>query len=461
MKTSIQAVMTFTAALLAMLMNGCTISPPGEARLRTMARMEGHQFNPAKGTSADQPLPLSPNSSQLVAYALVRSPTVQAAYWKLREAIEAIPQAGTEMTTPMLSGDLGLNSGSFSAANSSIGLANMGSSDIRWPSKPAADAKIALEKARKAQWLFREAEFQLQRRVLVAWYQLTATRQLVQNARHRLATYISLAHYQQEQIRVGDGSATGYLNLQSECTGIRIKLIQMRHLAAIQLTNLNLLLNRRPDCRITTPARMPIGNLTMVPVSRLVRLAVERNPNLRALHFTRRAREIAISRAKMEYIPNFDLGAMTSLDGTMQNLTGAIMFPMVRFKAINAAIKQDRYRLFRAAAQRHQARNDVINQLVADALSLRSDAEQLKYIRDSLIPRLRDMRRFSSEIISQSRHGIRASLMATDSILNARDLEWALRLDLAVRQADITAIIALPEYSANAIVHRASASENR
>jgi outer membrane protein TolC len=392
----------------------------------------------------DRPLPPGPNATELVSYALRHSPVVEAAYWKFRAAIEAIPQAGTEMTTPMLSGNLALNNGAVSAANSSIGIANMGSSDIRWPAKPAADAKIALENARNAQWRFREAQFDLRRQVLQAWYGLITARALLRNARFQLAAERALEQDQRQHIEFATGAATGYLSAQNAVTRLKITIAQLHRSAASRLANLNLLLNRTPHRGIRTPSSLAFTNGRIPSTAQLIEMAMKHNPNLQALHFTRQSQQITIERATMQYIPNFDLGAMSSLDGAMQNLTGAVMFPVVRYRAINAAIRQAEFGLFRTTSRTHQSRNQVVARLTDDTIAMHSDARQLAYIRKELLPRLHDLRHFSSIALSQESGGLTAYLLATLSILHTRQLELSLQLDFANRQADIDALTAQP-----------------
>ncbi len=443
-KSACKLFITLPAIGSLLVLGACTISPTGEAHLRADAQKEGRAYQIDQHHVPDRPLPRKPNAVQLVSYALRRSPAVEAAYWKFKAAIEAIPQAGTEMTTPMLSGKLALNNGAASAANSTIGIANMGSSDIRWPTKPAADAKIALENARNAQWRFREAQFDLRRQVLQAWYGLITARALLRNSQQQLSAEHAMSQDQRQRLESAAGSATGYLRLQNRMTRIGINISQLERLVAARQVNLNILLNRSPHRNILTPSSLAFTNGRIPSPDRLIERALEHNPNLRALHFTRRKEQIAIDRAKMQYLPNFDLGAISSLDGAMQNLTGAIMFPVVRYRAINAAIKQAQYGLFRTASQTHQSRNQVVARLTDDTIAMHSDARQLAYIRKELLPRLHDLRHFSSIALSQESGGLTADLLATLSILHARELELTLQLDFADRQADIDAITAQP-----------------
>ena len=285
-KSTGKLVMMLPILGLLLMLGACTISPKGETRLRTEAQKEGRIYNFGSHRINDRPLPLQPDAADLVAYALRHSPKVEAAYWKFRAAIENIPQAGSEMTTPMLSGNLGLQNGTVSAANSSIGIANMGSSDIRWPSKPAAEAKIALENARNAQSRFREAQLILRRQVLTAWYGLITTRELSRDARQKMSVERALKQDQQLHIESASGSASGYLSVQNAMTNLRIKLAQLERMAAAQQVKLNLLLNRAPHRSILTPSNLALTNWRIPSLAQIIKLALEHNPTLRALHFT-------------------------------------------------------------------------------------------------------------------------------------------------------------------------------
>ncbi len=430
--------------LMTLTIGGCTMHPRGEGRLRAAAAREGQIYKLAAAQHTPPPLPISPTPRELVTYALINSPAVESAYWRWRAAIEVIPQAGTEMTTPMLSGNLGLVNGSYSGANSSVGIANMGSSDIRWPSKPAADAKIALEKARAAEWQFRERQFALREAVLTAWNRLIAARAVLALARRQKNLDVSLVNLAQTRLTTGGQSSSGYLETLNAVTLLKLHIAALRRELPRREIAINNLLNRSPMKTILAPAAFPAIAPQRWTMAHLIRLAARRNPQLHEFAWTRRANKIQIQRAMMQYIPNFDLGAVTSLDGITQNFEGAVMFPIVRYQAINAAIREARFNLRRTESRMQQTKTELASRLAIDLVMLQSDRVQLAFFSGRLLPRIRQMEHFSRVSMMQGSGGLISNLMAQKTVLKLREMELDLRVDQADRLADIETIVARP-----------------
>ncbi len=438
--------LAFTLALALtslLLVAGCTMTPAGENSLRRQAITTGKPFEKPYVKRHIPPLAPNVTPSQMVRYALLNNPDVEAAYWKFRAAIENIPQAGTESTTPMLSGVGGIQNGSFSAANSSLGIANMGSAPIQWPSKPLASAKIALQKARAAEWTFRRSQFSLRRSVLDAWYSYARTAVLLNLAKRDLKLSVELQMIASANVQIGKDPAE-LLAAQNRITVLRTRIIALQQELPQKLAMINRWLGRKPDAPLDIPAHLPKVQELRISDSRILAIAARRNPALAELRRLSAGEKISIYRAKLQYVPNFNLGASFSLDGIMQNLSGAIMFPIVRYQAINASIRQARYRL-RDVYSRERATYDLISQrLIVDLLALKSDREQLHLLNYSLLPRIREIAAFSAANFEQGGASISGQVQARRLDLNVQRMVADLQTDALDRIADIDAIIAVP-----------------
>lgn len=460
MRRFVQFVFTCGGGGLLMILSGCTMTPHGTASLKAAARKDGDIYR-AIGPIRSAPLPHHPTASELVTYALMHSPTVEADYWQFRAAIERIPQAGTEMTTPMLSGDLALLNGTASAANSTVGIANMGSSDIRWPSKPAADAKIALDRARAAQSRLRAAQYRLRRQVLTAWYRLIYTRDLLRDIHSQITNDRMAINAVREEVVNDRTPADMPVGQGIQLTRLKLKRIELRRLAASETAQLNSLLNRPVHKTIHTPPHLPAIQRPLPSYATLLRMAVRHNPELRRQHWLRHTGESAVSRAEMQFIPNFDLGAMTSLDGAMQNLQGAVMFPIVRYRAIDASVRQAQFDVLNSEEGILSMRNDLARRLATDLIAIRSDAKQLTVIKSRLLPRLQEMKHFADVKIEQNGIGLTSELKASNSIIRIHELQLSLQLDRLIRNADIDAVTAVPVASVHQPVPRPGASSGK
>jgi outer membrane protein TolC len=354
----------------------------------------------------------------------------------------------------MLSGNLALLNGTASAANSTVGIANMGSSDIRWPSKPAADAKIALDRARAAQSRLRAAQYRLRRRVLTAWYRLIYTRELLRDIHSRITNDRMAMNAVREEVVNDSTSADMPVGLSIRLIRLKLKRIELRRLAVSEAAHLNSLLNRPVHKTILTPPHLPAIERLLPSYAALLRMEVRHNHELRRQHWLRYAGETAVSRAKMQFIPNFDLGAMTSLDGAMQNLQGAVMFPIVRYRAIAASVRQAQFDVLKSEEGILSMRNDVARRLATDLIAIRSDQKQLGLIQSQLLPRLREMEQFADAKMEQNGVGLRTDLKASNSIIRIQELQLSLQLDRLIRDADIDAIAAVPVESAHQPVPR-------
>lgn len=423
---------------------GCTMMPRGAGALNRLAREEGAAYRAPAATQNIPALPKKPDVDELVCYALIRSPQVEAAYWRFRAALEKIPQAGTQMTTPMLSGGAQLANGSAGAGSFSLGIANMGSSDIRWPTKPAADAKIAFQRARAAGQRFRNAQFLLRQEVLTAWYRLIAVRRLIRQVQMQIAAYKALAQIAVVRMTTGRGTAVRSINTLTGITRLKLKISALRQEATSDLIHLNLLLNRQPHIPILTPAHLPTISDHLPALTTIIRQALRRNPGLRERRRLLLAAQTAVQRAKMQYIPNFDLGATSSLDGVMQNLSAAITFPVVRYRAIHASIRQAVFDAFQAESRMSGNRNQLEQRLAVDLATMRSDRQQVALIDGRLLPRLRQMENFSSISVEQGGNGLTSGLKYGLIAIEVHQLRVGLKLDWLIRMADIETAVAAP-----------------
>ena len=424
-------------------MTGCTMHPAGETQLRRTALRAGKFFAKPYHQRQLPPLPIAATPRQLVAYALVDNTGVQQAYWKWRSAIEQIPQAGTEPTTVMLNAGTLLTNGAASLANSTIGASNMGSSDIRWPSKMSVQAKRALRNALAAGWKYQSARFALRRDVLTAWYRYVRTTLLLRLTQRQLQVVNSAVLLRQAAISTG-GSTVNWLSDQNSVDTLRAGISALRAKLPQLLARLNALLGRPAGAPLIPPAALPPLHLLKLTDNQLLRLAVQRNPDLRALRELQKAGHLTIQRAKMQYIPNFDLGLSTSLDGTVQNLTGAMVMPIFQYQSINASIAQARsdLRATNVALRGKQVNLDAA--LTIDLTALHNDQSRQRIFSRQILPRVGMIASLARTDYQQGTTGIQGQIQAQQMELEIQGTMLDLQTDALERMADLDAIVAMP-----------------
>ena len=426
------------------LLSGCTVVPKGENQLRRAAAIAGKPFAKPYAQRHLPALPVNATGRELVQYAVLNNPEVEKAYWKWRAAIEQIPQAGTQLTTLMLNAGTTLQNGQASLANTILGAGNMTSADIRWPSKLSADAKAALQTARAAGWQYREQIFIVRKKVLAAWYHYAQDSVVLRLTESQQALLKSISALDKAGISTGGRQSGQWLAARDSIDRLRAEIIALRNGLPRDLAALNAVLGRDAD----SPLAPPQAIATVVPPSlsnhALLMLALRRNADIRGLDRFVSADRISIQRAKMQYIPNFDLGVSSSLDGTAQGFTSALAVPVFRYKAINASIAQARDRLRGQQAALRSANINLAARLLIDLLALRNDRQQLALFAGRIVPRLQLINALASRDFQQGAATVQDQLKSLQELLVVEQTIAQLQTDQNIRIADIDAIIAAP-----------------
>ena len=443
-----RATLSHLAAVLllgsAVFFTGCTVTPKGENALRRAAVMAGKPFEKPYAQRHLPPLPLNARSRQLVRYALLNSPEVEKAYWQWRAAIEQIPQAGTQATTLMLNAGTTLQNGQASLANTILGAGNMTSSDIRWPSKLTTQARAALESARAAGWRYRAAIFAIRRAVLAAWYRYARTAALLRLNERRRQLLTTIAALSRAGISTGGRPARQWLVGRNAVDELDAQIIALQHQLPRDLAEVNAVLGRPAAAPMNPPPAVPALPLSRFGPKQLWLLAAHRNPQLRGLARDVSANRFDIRRAQQQYIPNFDLGLTSSLDGTAQSFSGALVIPVLRYKAINAAIAQARDQLRATQAAWRGTHVSLAAQLLVDIIAIHNDRRQIEIFHNAILPRLKIIAALARADFQQGNGGIDRQIQAQVEISAIRQTIVDLQADLDTRIADMDAIIAAP-----------------
>ena len=430
--------------VMALLLAGCTIHPPGEQHERQSALRAGKPFTQAAEERQVPPLPQNPTADDLVRRALLASAELEQRYWEWRSAIEQIPQDGTQPTNLALFGSTSVTRGRLSTDTSTLSLGNDPMADILLPFKLSAGARRALENARAAGLRFRKTQFDLRGKVLSAYADYALLAELIRLEQSNAELLKTTVMVVEARNRAGTGGQQDLLKSRNELDLARNDIANMQAQLPVQRAALNALLNRPADAPILVPDRMPDRRPVIKDDGQVLKLVADRNPELAALAREIAARRQSLALARLQYLPDLSLTVGTDLAGIAQSLAGMVTVPLLRYQAIDAAVAQAEANLRATDAMRRQTRNDLAAQVVLDLNTIRDADRQLDLFEHTVFPRARQVVTVSRSAYEAGQSSLLDLLDAQRSLITIRRLVAKLRATREQRLDDLEVITARP-----------------
>ncbi len=384
-------VLTIALLLLASILSGCTIHPPGEKQERDAAARLGKPFEKQVKDRDIPPLPENPTPEQLVQFALLNNADLEQKYWGWRAAIEQIPQDGTQSTNLNIAAGTTITKGHASWGASTVTLGNDPMTDIKWPGKLDLAAKQSLEAARAAGRRFVNAKYALRGKVLGAYYDFALDAQLLRLEQANAQLLDVVASTTAARNRAGSMGQQDVLKARNQLDLSRNDIANLQSQLMIQQAALNSLMDRPPQASPAMPMEQPPPRAIAYTDAQLLALAAKHNPELAALADEIAARQDGIRLAQLQYFPDFNLSVGTDLEGMAQSLLGQATVPLFRYEAINASVAQAQANLRGSQAMLRQSGNDLASQVVADIVALRDQDRQLDLFGQTILPRARQV----------------------------------------------------------------------
>ena len=378
-----------TAALLLVVVSGCTVHPDGERQERQAAEVQGVPYHEPADQRTLPVLPDDPTPDELVRYALLASPELEQHYWEWRSAIEQVPQDGTEPTNLVVYAGVPVTRGSTAFNRTTVTVANDPMADIVWPSKLSAAANRALDNARAAGFRFQQAKYDLRQRVLNADYDYALAAELLRLQQADVDLLRTTALVTEAGLESGKSSQPAALKARDEVdlatdevTAGQARLTELR-------AALNAVLGRDPTTALSPPSKLPDDRPLNCSRERLQRLVDERSPVLAALDAEGRGRAEGKRLAELQYLSDFSLSGSTDLGGVSQMLMAMVTVPILKYQSINAAIAQAEANVRTTDATRRQTRLDLRSRIASDVASVREADRELDLLEQSALPRVR------------------------------------------------------------------------
>jgi outer membrane protein TolC len=315
--------------------------------------------------------------------------------------------------------------------------------DIVWPQKLSVAARRALQNAHATGWRFQKAKFDLRDKVLGAYYDYVLAAESIRLEQANAQLLQTTLAVVDARNRVGAAGQQDSLKARTELDLSRNELSSMRSQLPTLRATLNALLNRDVGSSLPLSPQLPPARTIRTSDEQLLALAAKQNPELAALASEIQGKNEGIQLARLQYLPDFSLGAGTDLAGLTQTLAGMVTVPLFRYEAIDAAIAQAEDNLKSAEEMRSQTRNDLNAQLILDISALRDADRQLGLFEHTILPRAQQEVALSRSAYEAAQATLLDLLDSQRRLISLQRLVVNLRITREKRLVDAEAIAAV------------------
>jgi outer membrane protein TolC len=414
----------------ALLLAGCKgIPAPGEKQARRNVKTVERQF-----PTNDAALPkLSADSSlsNFVAFALLNSPTVKAAFYDWSASVEDIT-IQRSLPDPQLT---------FQADIANIVMSVMPGfmQEFPGPGKLKARARVAIAESRGKYFAFESASLQTAFNLKRAYYQLGLVEEQIRLKHEMLSLLENQERVFRAQNATGASSLPELLRVQSDADRARNEIADLEDSRGSLLQNFKAALGLAPeqaDPPVPLHFEMSVG---IVDADELQRFAFKHNPQLAEMGAEVRATEAGIAMAYKQRVPDFSLGLMADVKAspTVFRPLAGMTLPIWRDK-IAAEIAQAKANELAAKSRLKSAQIELAVNFAEKSFAYRQTSRNMALIENQLIPR-------ANQSLEIARAGYRAAMMDFSALTEVE--REVLDLQLAAAEARTAREIALADLS--------------
>jgi outer membrane protein TolC len=419
------------AALSVLVLTGCRgIPASGEKQARHDLGTVAGQYRPGNSRPALPELTPDSSLSNFLAYALLNSPTVEAAFYDWSASVENITVTRS-LPDPQLTFQAYIQD---TITSLMPGLFQ----GIPGPGKLKARTRVATAESQGKYFAFESAVLQAAFNLKRAYYQLGLLEEQLRVKQATLALLENQEHVLRAQNEAGTATLSDVLHVQSERDRIQTGFANLESSRRLLLENFKAALGltpQQPDP--PTPAHFEIGGENP-DADELLRAAFERNPQLKAMEADLRATEAGIAVAYKERVPDFNAGLSADVYAPPFYWPQVGMtLPIWRDK-LAAEIAQARANELAAKSRLKAAQIDLAVRFAEKSFAYRETSRNLVLIENDLLPKAR-------QSLETVRAGYRANTMDFSSLTDAERTLLDLQLEAAEARTDHE--IALAELS--------------
>jgi outer membrane protein, heavy metal efflux system len=367
----------------ALVFTGCRgIPAPGERQARQNFGAVASQYRPGQHKPVLPVLTPDSSLSNYLAYALLNSPGVEAAYDDWSAAVENITVTRS-LPDPQIT---------FQSDIADIVKTVMPGfmQEFPGPGKLRARAAVATAESRSKYFAFENAALQTAFNLKQAYYQLYFLDDQLRISRETLSLLDNLEQIARAQNEVGKATLQDVLRAQIERARVQTDIANLKDSRRPMLAAFKAALGMTKDQpNPPVPARLEIT--TINPDSdELLRIAFARNPQLKAMEADVRAAEAEITVAYKSRVPDFSLGLMADAKATptMFRPLAGMTLPIWRDKTA-AEIAQAQANELAAQARLSAAQIQLTVDFAEQVFAYREIGRNLALLENQLIPKAR------------------------------------------------------------------------
>ncbi|HEX7578148.1 MAG TPA: TolC family protein, partial [Verrucomicrobiae bacterium] len=410
---------------------GCRgIQTPGERQARQDFGAVAGQYRPANRPALPE---LTPDSSlsNYLAFALLNSPTVEAAYYDWAASVENITVARS-LPDPQIT---------FQADIMDIVSSVMPGflQQFPGPGKLKARARVAVTESGGKYFAFESAVLQAAFNLKRAYYRLGLLDEQLRLKRETLALLENQERAVRAQTATGMAALSGSLRAQSELDRARTDIASLEDSRRPMQENFKAALGLTPP-QPAPPAPVHFESSGENPdADDLLRFALEHNPQLAAMAADVRAAEAGIAVAYKERAPDFSVGLMADVKAspTMFRPLAGMTLPIWRDK-LASEIAQAKANELAAKSRLKAAQIDLAVSFAEKSFAYREASRNVALIENELLPKAR-------QSVETVRAGYRTGTMDFSAMTDAD--RTVLDLQMEAVQARTDRELALAELS--------------
>jgi len=427
-KTLTFAVLFATGGLV---LAGCRgIQTSGEKQARHDFGAVAGKYRPDKHPPVLPELTADSSLSNFLAFALLNSPTVEAAYYDWSASVENITVARS-LPDPQLTLQAYIQD---TLTSLMPGLAW----NFPGPGKLKARAGVAAAQSEGKYFTFESAVLQAAFNLKRAYYQLGLLDEQLRIKHETLSLLENSGSAVRAQNTTGKAALPDLLRVQSELDRARNDLANLEDSRRSSLENFKAalgLMPQQPDP--PTPAHFEVSGENL-GADELLKVAFERNPQLKAMEADVRAAEASISVAYKERVPDFNAGLSADVYAPPFYWPQAGMtLPIWRDK-LAAEVAQAKANEMAAKSKLKAAQIDLAVSFAEKSFAYRETSRNVALIENELIPKAR-------QSIETVRAGYRTGTMDFSAMTDVERMLLDLQLEAAEARTDRE--IALAELS--------------
>lgn len=420
-------------------LGGCTLAPRGAAEEQAKLDALSPIFEPPLGADQLPRLARQVDWRSVLHRAFLANGELQSAYFEWKAALARIDQAATWPNSNVAVSF----SYMFSPENikawdrTTIGLGFDPSMNVSLPIKVQTAGLVALEAARQSGEKFRAVKFDVQRRALSMYLDLSLAEEKVRIERYNLQLLKLVSDSASSRAQAG-GPLQDLLKAQIETQMAENELANLEAEANSMRGQLNGMLARDAKEPLKLPPALPSPRPIAADDAQLIAMAVDQNPELAGLARQVAGRKNALELARLAYLPDFIPSA--SVTGSVsQVIAGMAMLP-TRLPAIRGAINEADAMTKSTEAMLRQTWRDRGASFVANLYIMRNAERQSALYRQRIVPAAEQLVNSSRSEYAAGTVGFAELIDSQRTLIATRRAVAQIRIEREKRLAEIEAL---------------------